>query len=166
VIYKIMKLGGKDFTDALINYVRLRYGLLIGEKTAEEAKLHLGSVLTEKERVLELSGRSIETGMPKTTQVKTNVLFEALFPYFSQLVETIRDTLEQTPPELIKDINTKGIFLSGMSSRIEDIDKFLEKELKIKIVLRDEPEYDVVRGLGWLIEHRDIMKKLSVKFEK
>lgn len=166
VLYKIVKLGGKDFTEAIINYVRLRYGLLIGEKTAEETKLQIGSVLSEKERVLELSGRSIESGMPKTAQVKANVLYEALFPYFSQLVETIRDAIEQTPPELIKDINVKGIMLTGMSSRFTDLDEFLHKELKITIVMREEPEYDVVRGLGWLVEHRDIMKKLSVKFIK
>jgi len=166
VLYKVLKIGGKDFNDGLINYVRLRYGVLIGEKTAEQIKLSLGSILHSQDDVVEISGRSIETGMPKTISTKVHLLFEPLYPFFGQIIEAIKEAIEETPPELLNDIKKKGIMLTGMSANFVDFDTYLHKELGMDIVVAQEPEYSVIRGLGFLIEHQDIMEKVGIRFGK
>lgn len=163
VLYKLLKIGGRDFNNALINYLRLRYGLLVGEKTAEEIKLSLGSAFGGDSRVLDIAGRSVETGMPKSLNIKAQLLYEALYPYFGQIKEAIKEAIEETPPELLKDISQKGIILSGMSAHFPDLEQFLKKELGFSIALEKEPGLAVVRGLGWLIEHPGIMHKIAVK---
>ncbi len=166
VLFKILKFGGIDFNKALINYLRLRYGLLIGEKTAEEIKLALGSVTETDKDYLEISGRSMENGMPKSINVKKKLLFEPLYPYYGQIIDLVREAVEETPPELIKDINSKGIILSGMSSGFLDLDTYFTRELRISVKKVSEPEYTVIRGLGFLIEHKDILEKIAVHFAK
>ena len=166
VLSKILPSGGTDFNQSLINYLRLRYGLLVGERTAEELKLVLGSIIEESNDLLEISGRSMETGMPRSIKVKKKVLFEPLYPYFGQIIDLIKEAIEETPPELIKDVRSHGITLSGMSSNFKDLDTYLSKELKLKVTIANEPEYSVIRGLGWLIEHPEILAKVSIKFAK
>ncbi len=167
VLYKILKIGGHDFNAALTNYLRLRYGLLIGEKTAEETKLMLGSVFAEnKERVIEISGRSLETGMPKTIKIKNSILYEPLYPYFGQIIEAIREAIEETPPELIKDIHKTGITIVGAGGGFNNLDKYFEQELKLSAKLVAEPGGGVVKGLGWLIEHESVLDKVAIKFSK
>jgi len=166
VQYKILKSGGSEYNQALINYLRLRYGLLVGYKTAEELKLILGSVLKDDSDQVEISGRSMESGMPRTIKIKKKVLFEPLYPYFGQILDTIREVIEETPPELIKDIRNQGVILSGMSSNFVDLDSYLARELKLKVSVSSEPEYSVIRGLGWLIEHPEVLKKVMIKFAK
>ena len=166
VLYRILKSGGNDFDQALINYLRLRYGILIGQKTAQDLKLVLGSVLTDSQDQVEVAGRSMETGMPRSIKIKKKVLFEPLYPYFGQILDLIREAIEETPPELIKDVRTQGIILSGMSSNFVDLDTYLSRELKLKVSVSTEPEYSVIRGLGWLIEHREVLGKVMIKFAK
>lgn len=167
VLYKVLKLGGHDFNAALCNYLRLRYGLLIGDKTAEAAKLMLGSVFAEnKERSLEISGRSLETGMPKVIKLKDSILYEPLFPYFGQIIEAIREAIEETPPELIKDIHKQGITILGAGGGFIDLDKYFERELKLSARIVSEPGGGVVKGLGWLIEHRDVLDKVAINFSR
>lgn len=166
VLSKILPTGGKDYNQALINYLRLRYGLLIGEKTGEELKLVLGSILKDSSDLLEVSGRSMETGMPRTIKIKKKVLFEPLYPYFGQIMDAVREAVEETPPELIKDIRNQGLILTGMSANFLDLDQYFAKELNLKVSTANEPEYSVIRGLGWLIEHPEILKKVMIKFAK
>jgi len=166
VLYKVIKVGGTDFNQAIINYLRLRYGLLIGEKTAEDIKLSLDSIINSTNDLVEVSGRSIETGMPKSINIKKKLLYEPLYPYFGQIMDLIREAIEETPPELVKDINRKGIILSGMSVNFPDLDKYFNRELKLTVNLCPEPEFSVIRGLGWLISHQDVLKKVSIKFDK
>jgi rod shape-determining protein MreB and related proteins len=139
---------------------------LIGEKTAEEIKLALGSVTETDKDYLEISGRSMENGMPKSINVKKKLLFEPLYPYYGQIIDLVREAVEETPPELIKDINSKGIILSGMSSGFLDLDTYFTRELRISVKKVSEPEYTVIRGLGFLIEHKDILEKIAVHFAK
>jgi rod shape-determining protein MreB len=166
VLSKILASGGKDYNQALINYLRLRYGLLIGEKTAEDLKLVLGSIINESTDLVEVSGRSIETGMPRTLKIKKKVLFEPLYPYFGQIMDLVREAIEETPPELIKDIYSHGLIITGMSANFIDLDSYMAKELKLKVTTASEPEYSVIRGLGWLIEHPEVLSKVMIKFSK
>ncbi|OGK71895.1 hypothetical protein A2313_02195 [Candidatus Roizmanbacteria bacterium RIFOXYB2_FULL_41_10] len=166
VLSKILPSGGRDFSQALVNYLRLRYGLLVGDKTAEELKMVLGSIVKDSTDLVEISGRSMETGMPRTIKIKKKVLFEPLYPYFGQIIDLIHEAIEETPPELIKDVHNHGIILSGMSANFGDLDTYLAKELKLKITTVSEPEYAVIRGLGWLIEHPEVLSKVIIKFAK
>lgn len=166
VLSKIMPSGGRDLSQALVNYLRLRYGLLIGEKTAEELKLVLGSIIKESTDLVEVSGRSMETGMPRTIKIKKKVLFEPLYPYFGQIMDLVREAIEETPPELIKDVHSQGLILTGMSANFKDLDTYLAKELKLKVSTATEPEYSVIRGLGWLIEHPEVLSRVMIKFAK
>ena len=166
VLSKILPSGGRDFSQALVNYLRLRYGLLVGDKTAEELKMVLGSIVKDSTDLVEISGRSMETGMPRTIKIKKKVLFEPLYPYFGQIIDLIHEAIEETPPELIKDVHSHGIILSGMSANFGDLDTYLAKELKLKITTVSEPEYAVIRGLGWLIEHPEVLSKVIIKFAK
>lgn len=165
VLFKVLKIGGVDFNEALINYLRIRYGILVGEKTAEELKLNLGPLIKKSDLVLEISGRSVESGMPKTVNIKSSLLYEPLYPYFGQIIEAIREAIEETPPELIKDIQQNGIVFIGMSTLFPELLKYIKEELKVEMKTREEPEYCVVRGLNWLIEHPEILKKVCIKFE-
>lgn len=166
VLYKVLKVGGIDFNEGLTNYIRLRYGVMIGEKTAEQVKLSLGSLLHSQDDAIEISGRSIESGMPKTITTKVHLLYEPLYPYFGQIIEAIKEAIEETPPELINDIKKKGIMVTGMSAKFIDFDNYLHKELDMDIIVAEEPEYSVIRGLGFLIEHQDIMQKVGIRFGK
>lgn len=166
VLYKVLLAGGADFNEALINYLRLRYGILVGGRTAEDLKLLLGSVITDSNDVVEISGRSLETGMPRTIKIKKKVLYEPLYPYFGQIMDLVREAIEETPPELIKDVRTHGIILSGMSANFLDLDTYLAKELNLKVSLSAEPEFNVIRGLGWLIEHPQVLETVMIKFAK
>lgn len=166
VLSKILPSGGSDYNQSLINYLRLRYGLLIGQKTAEDLKLVLGSIVNENNDLVEISGRSMETGMPRTLKIKKKVLFEPLYPYFGQIMDIIKEAIEETPPELIKDVRSYGIILSGMSANFVDLDSYLRRELKLKVTVSKGPEYSVIRGLGWLIEHPEVLAKISIKFAK
>jgi rod shape-determining protein MreB len=161
---KILRVGGIDLNEALVNYLRIRYGILIGEKTAEEIKINLGSMMKKTDTVLEISGRSVENGMPKTLNLKCSLLFEPLYPYFGQIIEAVRDLVEQTPPELIKDLHKFGFALIGSSANFVDLGKYLTEELKINIKVYHEADHCVVNGLGWLINHPDILKKVAIKF--
>ena len=164
VVSRVLKIGGVDFNEAIINYLRMRYGILIGERSAEEIKLSLGSVLENQDFSLDVSGRSIETGMPKTVKVKNHLLYEPLYPYFGQIQDAVREIIEETPPELITDITKKGIILCGMSAKFLDLAKYLSRDLGITVTLSDDPANSVIKGLGWLIEHPAIMEKVVIKF--
>jgi len=166
VLSKILSSGGSDYNKALVNYLRLRYGLLVGEKTAEELKKLLGSLVKEGSDLIEISGRSLETGMPRTIKIKKKVLFEPLYPYFGQILDLVKEAIEETPPELIKDVRTYGLIISGMSANFVDLEKYFSSELKLKVSVSAEPEYNVIRGLGWLIEHPEVLKKVMIKFSK
>jgi rod shape-determining protein MreB and related proteins len=166
VLSKILSVGGQDHSRALINYLRLRYGLLIGEKTAEDLKLLLGSLVKESADLIEISGRSLESGMPKSIKIKKKILLEPLYPYFGQVLDLIKEAVEETPPELIKDLRTHGLIVSGMAANFVDLDTYFSRELKLKVATANEPEYSVIRGLGWLSEHPEALAKVMIKFSK
>lgn len=163
VLSKVLPIGGHDANEAIQNYLRIRYGLLVGEKTAEEVKHTLGSIINQQDFVIEVNGRSIENGMPKTIKVRNHLFYESLYPLFGQIIDALRDMVEETPPELIGDITKKGIVLTGMGSKFIDLDKYIQHELGVHVASSDEPADRLVKGLGWLIEHPDIMRRIAIR---
>ncbi len=164
VLSRVLNVGGNDCNEALQNYLRIRYGLLVGDKTAEGVKRSLGSVVHSQDFLVEVNGRSIENGMPKTIKVKNHLFFEALYPLFGQIIDALHDVIEETPPELVGDITKKGILLTGMGSTFINLDSYFKHELGVAVVGIEESADSLIRGLGWLIEHPDIMRRVAIRF--
>lgn len=145
-----IKTAGNDLDEALITYIRKKHNLLIGERTAEEIKIELGSAWEtdgEENRVLEISGRNMIDGLPKNITISAREVREALSEPIQQIINAIRSTLENTPPELASDIIDKGITLVGGGALIPGIDKLIALETAIPVNIADEPLDCVAKGL-------------------
>lgn len=152
VVGKSIKIAGDRFNANFLNYVRLKYNLIVGDNQIEEAKIKIGSIIG-KNNVFTLRGRDALTTLPKEVVVSSYDLKEALSPLFNDLVEEIKDILNITPAELIGDIVNRGIYLTGGGSLIDGLGEYLEKELNVKINKLDNPLHSVVSGLGKMIEN-------------
>jgi len=161
VIGKSIRIGGDTFNDSIINYLKSKYGILIGEGQAEEAKIQVGTINLKSGSFL-VKGRDILTGLPKEVNFFSQDLRESILENLEDIALNIKDIINLAPPDLLGDISTSGVYLSGGGSLIEGIDSFLEKEIKLKINLVEEPKYAVVRGLGKIIEDFNHLKKLTI----
>lgn len=155
-----IKVAGDSFDDAIIRYIRKKYNVLIGERTAEQLKIKIGCVYKrDKLLAMEARGRSLVTGLPKTIQVSSDEILEALKEPAGTVVDAIRTLLEKTPPELIGDICRNGIILTGGCSQIYGMTNLIRRELDMKSVVADSPETCVAVGLGKAMEHPELLKR-------
>ncbi len=152
VLGKSIRIGGDTFNESIINYLKSKYGLVIGEGQAEEAKIKVGTINQKSGANFLLKGRDILTGLPKEVMFHSQDLKESIIENLEDIANVIRDLLNMTPPDLLADIGSSGIYLMGGGSLIEGIDDFLEREIKLKINLVEEPKYAVIRGLGKILE--------------
>jgi len=159
VLGKSMRIGGDAFNERIINYLKLKYGVIIGEGQAEEAKITIGTINSKDVSFL-IKGRDISTGLPKEVNFFSHDLRESIIENLEDIALNIKDIVNLAPPDFLGDISTLGIYLSGGGSLIEGINTFLERETKLKINLVDEPRYATIRGLGKIIENFDNFKKL------
>ena len=145
-----IRVGGDLFDEAIINYVRKHHGCIIGETTAERIKVEVGTaVFDEKENLeVEVRGRSMAEGVPKTFTVTSKEIQEALSEPLSAIVAGTKEALEQTPPELSSDIAERGIVLTGGGALLRNLDKLLSKETGLPVFVADEPLTCVSRGGG------------------
>ncbi|MFZ5532808.1 MAG: rod shape-determining protein [Pseudomonadota bacterium] len=147
------RVGGDKFDDAIVNYVRRNYGILIGETTAERIKREIGSAFPAKEvREIEVKGRHLSEGVPRSFTLNSNEILESLQEPLSVIVRAVKTALEQTPPELASDVAERGIVLTGGGSLLRDLDRLLMEETGIPVVLADEPLTCVARGGGRVLE--------------
>ena len=151
-----VRLGGDRFDDAITNYVRRNYGILIGEATAERIKHETGSAYPGQE-VLEISvkGRNLSEGVPRSFTLNSNEILEALQEPLQGIVGAVKAALEQTPPELGADVAERGIVLCGGGAMLRDIDKLLSEETGLPVILADDPMTCVARGGGRVLELMD-----------
>jgi rod shape-determining protein MreB len=148
-----VRIGGDRFDDAVINYVRRNYGTLIGEATAERIKHAIGSAYPGKEvRELEVKGRNLSQGIPRSFTLNSNEILEALQEPLAGIVGAVKTALEQTPPELGADVAERGIVLTGGGALLQDIDKLLMEETGLPVVVADDPLTCVARGGGRALE--------------
>jgi rod shape-determining protein MreB len=161
VLGKSIRLGGDTFNEGIINYLKSKYGVIIGEGQAEAAKISIGTINLKAGSFL-IKGRDILTGLPKEINFTSQDLKESIIEDLEDIAINIKDIINLAPPDLLGDVFTSGIYLSGGGSLIEGLDSFLEKETKFKINLIDEPRYATVRGLGKIIEDFDNFKKLTI----
>jgi len=151
-----VRVGGDKFDEAIINYIRRNYGMLIGETTAEEIKKTIGSAFPGAEvREMEVKGRNLAEGIPRSFTVSSNEILEALTEPLNQIVSAVKIALEQTPPELGADIADKGMVLTGGGALLKDIDRLLAEETGLPVFVGEEPLTCVVRGSGKALEKMD-----------
>ncbi len=162
VLGKSLRIGGDTFNESIIDYLRTKYGLIIGEGQAEEAKIQIGTILSKSGNNFILKGRDVLTGLPKEHPFTSQDLRESILENLEDIAVVLKDIINLTPPDLLGDVSSLGIYLSGGSSLIEGLDNFLEKEIKLKINLVDEPKYAVIRGLGKILEDFKHYQKLLI----
>jgi rod shape-determining protein MreB len=163
VLNRSIRLAGDEMDEAIISFFRAKHALLLGEATAEKLKINIGSAtqVTQPGRQV-VRGRDLETGLPKSLQVTSNEVREALSPVIRQIVMNIQDTIEEIPPELISDILEQGIVLAGGGALLTGLDKLLTEELKIPVVIADDPLTCVVRGCLALHDRPQLLHKVRV----
>ncbi|MGQ0750261.1 MAG: rod shape-determining protein [Betaproteobacteria bacterium] len=154
LVYKgSVRVGGDKFDEAIINYIRRNYGMLIGETTAEQIKKDIGSAFPGSEvREKEVKGRNLAEGIPRSFTISSNEILEALTDPLNSIVSSVKSALEQTPPELAADIAEKGMVLTGGGALLRDIDRLLMEETGLPVIIADDPLSCVVRGSGKALE--------------
>jgi len=164
VSYKTVRIAGTKIDEAIIQHLRKNYGIIIGERTAEEVKTKIGNALIENdeknvEKHFEVKGRDFQTGLPKIIDLSEKDINEGLQKPLKQILEGIKEVLGTTPPELAADIVDKGIVLSGGTSLLKNIDKYITYYCGVASFVVDEPLFCVIRGVGMAIENLDKFKE-------
>ena len=157
VTAKSSRIAGDDFDEAIIEYIRKKHNVLIGERTAEDIKIKIGSAMSyDGEGAMDVRGRNLVDGLPKNVEITSEDVREALAEPISQILETIRSTLEKTPPELLSDIVDNGIMLTGGGALLRGLDKLIEQETKIPVHVAPYPMDCVATGMGVCLEKGNI----------
>ncbi len=185
VVSKSLKVAGDEMDQAIIHYIRLRHGLILGDVTAEDLKIKIGSAYKksskfkvqnsklkedkedtankkEEDKMAVVRGRDIESGLPKSLRITEVEIREALSPVITQIVEGIADTLEESPPELTSDILQHGIFLTGGGAMLAGIDHLIVERTHMPVVVSDDPLTSVVRGTGKALEDKKLLDRVKV----
>lgn len=165
VVNKSIRVAGDEMDEAIINFIRLKYGVLIGQPTAEMVKINIGSaflVKNEEEKFAVIRGRDLETGLPRSLKVSATEIREALAPVVNEIITAISDLLEETPPELVSDIVNRGIALAGGSSQLRHLDKAIAEKIKIPVWQAPEPMTAVVRGCGKVLTDERLLERVKV----
>jgi len=163
VVYSTaIRVGGDKMDEAIINYIKRKYNLLIGEMMAESIKLELGSAYkTDGDRhTMEIKGRDLVSGIPKTLVLDDDEVRESLAETVSQILNGIKLALENTPPELSADIVDKGIVLAGGGALLKGLDVFLREETSLPIIIAENPLTCVALGAGMVLDDEEILKKV------
>ena len=153
-----VRVGGDKFDDSIVNYIRRNYGMLIGDTTAENIKKTIGSAFPGSEvREMEVKGRNLAEGIPRSFTVSSNEVLEAVTEPLNNIVSAVKIALEQTPPELGADIAERGLVLTGGGALLTDLDRLLMEETGLPVIIADEPLTCVARGCGMALEKMDTL---------
>ena len=160
VTWKSVRIGGNKLDQAIVEYIKKKHGLAIGERTAELLKISIGSAMkVSEEEKINIRGRDLATGYPKTVEITTNEITEAITEQLREIVQIIKSVLEVTPPELCSDIMDKGIHISGGGALLKNIDKLITKVTGVPATIADDPLFCVARGTGIVLENLDVYKR-------
>lgn len=159
VVSTSIKVAGDKFDEAIVRYMRKKHNIMIGERTAEELKINIGTVFPRPQEVyMDIRGRNLVSGLPKTITVSSSELMEALEEPVSSVVEAVHSVLERTPPELAADISDRGIVMTGGGSLVYGLDKLLEHKTGIKVIIADDAVSAVALGTGKVLENLDLLR--------
>ncbi len=162
VFCRSVRVGGDEMDRAIVNYVKRKYNLLIGERTAERIKIQIGAALLDQEKSqerMDVKGRDLVTGVPKTVSLASSEVNEALLEIIASIIEVIRVALENTPPELSSDLVDKGIVMAGGGSMLRGLDRLVSKETGLPVRLAKDPLFCVVNGAGKVLEQLDFFRE-------
>ncbi|ADQ40793.1 cell shape determining protein, MreB/Mrl family [Caldicellulosiruptor acetigenus I77R1B] len=163
VTSKSLRIAGDEFDEAISNYIKKEYNLMIGDRTAEEIKINIGSAYPlEKEEWYEIKGRDLITGLPKTIKVSSTEIRDALKEPVMAIVDAIKQTLEKTPPELAADIMERGIMLTGGGALLKGLDKLISKETGLPVHIAERPLDCVALGAGKALEEIETLRNVMI----
>jgi rod shape-determining protein MreB len=158
-----IRIAGNEMDEAIIQYIKRKYNLLIGEKTAEQVKIQIGSAYPLDEPItMEIKGRDLREGIPKTIVVDDQEIREALEDIVVAIIDAVKVALEKTPPELSADIIDRGIILTGGGSLLKNIDKRIREETQLPVFITEDPLTTVVLGAGKMLDDLDLLRKISL----
>lgn len=167
VTSKSLRIAGDEFDEGIVHYVKKEYNLMIGERTAEEIKVTIGAAYPKpKEETKEIRGRDLVTGLPKTLTLSSGEITEALKEPINAIVDSIKFTLEKTPPELAADIMDKGIMLTGGGALLSGLDTLIREETGMPVSIAENPLDCVVMGAGKVLEEIESLKKVLISPKK
>ncbi len=161
VVHKSIKVAGNKTEEAIANYIRKRFNLLVGERSAEDIKMTIANAIVEKNAVktMEIKGRDSVTGLPRAIEITDTEVNEAIQPILKALVSAIREVFEKTPPELASDIIEKGIVLSGGTALLKNLDNYIARETGVPTYIAEDPLFCVIRGVGVALENLELYKR-------
>nr|WP_330409752.1 rod shape-determining protein [Romboutsia maritimum] len=161
VTAKSIRIGGDEFDESIVSYVKKEYNLMIGERTAEDVKISIGSTFKDdQETNMQIRGRDLISGLPKTVEISSTEVRDALKEPISSIVDAIKSTLEKTPPELASDIMENGIMLTGGGALLRGLDKLVKQETGMPVQIADNPLDCVALGTGKSVEDQEIFEKV------
>jgi len=164
IVYaKSVRVGGDKLDEAIVQYIKRKYNLLIGERTAEQIKIEIGSAYPDEEdQSMEVKGRDLVSGIPKTMEIRASEIREAMSEPINAIVEAVRIALERTPPELAADIVDKGIVLAGGGAMLRNLDKLLREETGLPVMQAEDPLSCVVLGSGKVLDELELLRRVTV----
>jgi rod shape-determining protein MreB len=165
IVYsRSVRVGGDKMDEAIVQHMKRKYNLLIGEPTAEKIKIHIGNAFnTGEASAMEVKGRDLVAGLPKTLTITADEIREALQEPVNQIVEAVRTALERTPPELSADIVDKGIVLAGGGALLKGLDMLLREETGLPVMIADDPLSAVVLGCGKALDEISLLKSVAIE---
>ncbi len=167
IISRSLRVAGDELDQDIINYLRNKYNLFIGERMAEKVKVAIGSAYPMKEELtFEVRGRNLVTGLPESIEVSSVEIREAISSSIAVIVKTIRDALDEAPPEVLADLLDSGICLAGGSSQLRNLDERLSADLKLRVWVAEDPMTCVARGCGMVLENKDEYTSFLVGLER
>jgi rod shape-determining protein MreB len=158
-----VKCAGNRIDASIVDYVKKTRNLAIGEKTAEEIKINIGSALPlEEELTMEIKGRDVLSGLPRTTEIKSNEIVKAISKELKEMVQAIKDVFQKTPPELAADIIDGGIIMTGGTSQLRNFPELIKRRTGVKANMADQALFCVAKGTGVALEHLDVYKRAVI----
>lgn len=163
VTHRSIRVGGDDMDESIIHYIKRKYNLMIGDRTAEDIKINIGSALPEQgERTLDIRGRDMVSGLPKTLSLSANEINAAMKDPIGSIIEAIKITLEKTPPELAADIMDRGIVMTGGGALLDGFDRLISQETGMPVVVAENTLDCVVLGAGKVLKEMDLLRRISL----
>jgi len=163
VYSRTVKVAGDEMDEAIIQYIKRKHNLLIGERTSEQIKIEIGSAFPlEKELTMEIKGRNLIDGIPKNLVITDSEIREALSDCNTTIINALRVALERTPPELSADIVDRGIVLTGGGALLKSLDKRIMDETKLPVFIAENPLFGVALGVGKMLSNFDLLRKVAI----
>ncbi len=165
IVYsKAVRVAGDKMDETIISYLKRRYNLLIGDRTAEQIKIEIGSAyrMDSEKRSIEIKGRDVISGVPKSIEITEDEIREALKEPVNIILQTVKTVLENTPPELAADIVDRGIVLAGGGALLRGLDRLISEETGVLAIVADDPITAVVRGAGKILEDIDLLRQVAI----